>query len=221
MRNLQARAKSAVRRQPRSREGTHQHQKSEATRTRLINATIQCLVKLGYARTNTSVAAMEAGMSRGSMLHHFKTRMALIEAVAVELYDRRLRGLQRSKEVAEATVGGIMRNYWNRACSPNFIALHELALAARTDPELAAILEPLNRAHREQWYREAAEVYSEWRGHEKALFAALTLSKVTIEGLALSRLTNEVDDAMVEPVLEVLEAQLTRMHDEIVNATTG
>lgn len=221
MRTPRAREEHVLRHKPKSREGTHQYQKSEATRARLINATIQCLVKLGYAQTNTSIAAIEAGMSRGSMLHHFKTRMALIEAVAIELYDRRLRGLHKSNQVDQATVGGIMRNYWNRACSPNFIALHELALAARTDPELAAILEPLNRKHRQQWYLEAAEVYPEWRGHEKRLHAALNLTKATIEGLALSRLTSEIEEDMVDPVLDILEAQLTKLRDEILAKPTA
>jgi AcrR family transcriptional regulator len=51
---------------------TQQALKSAQTRARLIEATIRCIVKLGYAGTTTPQVAAEAGLSRGAMLHHFE-----------------------------------------------------------------------------------------------------------------------------------------------------
>ena len=42
--------------------------KAAQTRARLIDATVRCLVKHGYANTTTPRIAAEAGLSRGAMV---------------------------------------------------------------------------------------------------------------------------------------------------------
>jgi AcrR family transcriptional regulator len=68
---------------------TQQSLKSAQTRARLIDATIRCIVKIGYANTTTPQVAAEAGLSRGAMLHHFENGAALIKAAIVELHEKR------------------------------------------------------------------------------------------------------------------------------------
>lgn len=54
--------------------------RSRATRRRLLEATIDCLVESGWAATTVSVVAERAGVSRGATQHHFPTREDLITA---------------------------------------------------------------------------------------------------------------------------------------------
>src|ERR1700733_1600685 len=73
-----------------------QAQKSESTRTLIIEAAIKCLVDLGYARTTTTVIAQKAGLSRGAMLHHFPSKMGIIRAAVDYLHAKRLRAFRKA-----------------------------------------------------------------------------------------------------------------------------
>jgi AcrR family transcriptional regulator len=115
-------------------------QRSASTKGRLLEATIECLVDLGYARTTTTEIADRAGVSRGAQLHHYPTKAALV-AAAVEHLSARLDGEFRQAIVKAPR--GIDRNaaavdiLWSLVSGRTFAAWLELAVAARTDPELA------------------------------------------------------------------------------------
>src|SRR3954471_22069693 len=66
-----------------------QAERSAATREALLDATLECLVEDGYAKTTTARVAERAGLSRGAHLHHFRTRDALLAAAADHLTRRR------------------------------------------------------------------------------------------------------------------------------------
>ena len=61
---------------------TWQAEKSLATRNQILDATLQCLVELGYTQTTTEKIAQKAGLSRGAMTHHFKSRADVFNAAA-------------------------------------------------------------------------------------------------------------------------------------------
>ena len=56
---------------PQRNEKGWQAEKSAMTRSAILEATIQCLLELGYANTTTALIANYAGVSRGAMMHHF------------------------------------------------------------------------------------------------------------------------------------------------------
>src|SRR5262245_21898426 len=64
-------------------------ERSAATRGKLLEATIQCLAELGYHQTSTVIVTERAGVSRGSMLHHFPTKADLMMAAAQHIRERR------------------------------------------------------------------------------------------------------------------------------------
>jgi AcrR family transcriptional regulator len=117
-------------------ESTWQAQKSAATRRQIINAAIDCLVKLGYARTTTTRIAEAAGLSRGAMLHHFPTKLDIVRAAVAELHAKRLKAFRRAIEGVPETGRGRVRAavdaYWQHARHPIFVAFFELSVAART-----------------------------------------------------------------------------------------
>lgn len=189
-------------------EPTHQALKSAQTKSRLVEATIRCLVKFGYSKTTTPKVAEEAGLSRGAMLHHFENGGQLMQATIVELHHKRLRAFRRAAEAKEHNVRTLVRAYWEQLLRPNFIAFQELAIAARTDKNLAQILEPVRIEFRERWYELAIQLFPEWHRDLAAFDLALVLSQNLLEGLAINRLTHGVDEKMIEAALVSLEQQI-------------
>ena len=49
-----------------------------ATRARLLKATVEALAECGYKGTSTQEVCRRAEVSRGTLLHHFPTRIALL-----------------------------------------------------------------------------------------------------------------------------------------------
>ncbi len=187
---------------------TLQAQKSAATRARLIDAAISCIIKHGYARTTTPRVADEAGLSRGAMLHHFESGGSLMQAAIAELHEKRLRAFRRSADAPTHDVRALVRAYWKQVSSQTFTAFHEMAMAARTDADLAGILIPAQEEFRKRWYQQAIELFPEWQADRARFDLALALSQNVLEGMAINRLTHGLDGQMVEPILVDLERQI-------------
>ena len=68
---------------------TPQAERTRATRLRLMEATVECLVELGWAGTTTTIVSERAGVSRGAQLHHFPTKQDLVVSAVAYLMDRR------------------------------------------------------------------------------------------------------------------------------------
>lgn len=191
---------------------TLQSLKSAQTRARLIEATIRCIVKVGYANTTTPQIASEAGLSRGAMLHHFENGDALIKAAIVELHEKRLRAFRRAAETDQHDPSTLVRTYWRQIQKPAFIAFHELALAARTHPDLARILQPLQAEFRQRYMETAFSLFPEWQNDRERFNLAMTLSQTLLEGLVINVQTGAVEQEMVEPMLKLLEDQIRAMN---------
>lgn len=187
---------------------TRQSIKSAQTRGRLIEATIQCLVKVGYSGTTTPLVAVEAGLSRGAMLHHFENSATLIRATIVELHERRLRAFRRSSEITEHEPATMVTAYWKQVQKPAFVAFQELAMAARTDADLAQIMRPLQVEYRERFNAEAIALFPEWQSEPEHFAQAMALSQTLIEGMATGLMTGALDEAMVPHMLKMLEDQV-------------
>jgi AcrR family transcriptional regulator len=183
--------------------------KSAAMRARIIDATIRCLIKYGYARTTTLKVAEEADVSRGAMMHHFENAAALMYATAEDLHRRRLKShVRRAREVDHQQTSKLVHQSWEQFTSPGFVAFLELAMAARTNEDLAAILLPLQREYSERWYRQALQLYPEWDHASEEFDLAFSLTQVTLQGMALALATESLHARMVEPLLRNLDQQI-------------
>ncbi len=130
-----------------------QEERSEATRARVIDAAVKCLHRAGYAGTSTTLVAEEAGVSRGAMLHQFPSKAELMLAVvrAVfhedgELYEKSLKAISPRQWLRE-----FPSTMWDVISRPAGIAVIEIMLGARSDPDFAKRL----RAEQQQIDREA------------------------------------------------------------------
>jgi AcrR family transcriptional regulator len=113
-------------------------------RTRLLDATIDCLVAYGYAGTTTPRVAERAGVTRGAQIHHFRSKedlvVAAIEHLAQQRVQTTMREFGRMQAGADA-VSTILEFLWEAHQGPMFVASVELWVAARTDPVLASHIE--------------------------------------------------------------------------------
>ena len=152
--------------------------RTAATRTTLLDATLDSLVELGYARTTTQGIAARAGLSRGAQLHHFPTKELLVVAAVEHL------AAKRDGEIRATTDRHrVLELLADTFTGPLFLAALELWVAARTDPALRAALLPLERAVHEKLTGLAADLLG-----ASAVDAELTLELV--RGLGMSVLFN-------------------------------
>jgi AcrR family transcriptional regulator len=117
-----------------------QAERSAAMRTRLLDATVECLVTYGYAGTTTHRVAEVAGVTRGAQVHHFPSREALVVAAIEHLAEQRTQAAIRELGRVQNTPDPISKalDYlWESHQGPIFAATMELWIAARTDPVLA------------------------------------------------------------------------------------
>jgi AcrR family transcriptional regulator len=126
-----------------------QAQRREQTRTALLDATIGCLVDLGYARTTVQEICARAGVSKGAVQHHFTAKAELM-AAAVEHLTTKLRH-QLAASLDKLPSGGTgvaaaIDLLWTGYSGTLSTAVTELWVAARTDPELRAAIRPVDRA---------------------------------------------------------------------------
>jgi AcrR family transcriptional regulator len=123
-----------------------QAQRSQDTRERLMRATVDCLVERGWAGTTTTEVAERAGVSRGAQLHHYRTRSDLVIAAVEHLGNQRVEEIQRAAADLPRDgrrIEAVLQMLAGLYTGAPFLAALELWVAARTDPELHAVVAPL------------------------------------------------------------------------------
>ena len=177
-----------------------------------MEATIDCLVELGWTGTTSTIVSERAGVSRGAQLHHFPTKQDLVISAVSFLMDRRREELHGG--LAHLPKRGRVRAALDlvsaQFTSPVFMAALELWVAARSDEELRKAVGPLERAVGRETHKHAVEILDidESRGNNRALVQA-TLDLLRGLGLAAalsddSRRRAQILDAWAD----VLEREL-------------
>ncbi|AGL28348.1 TetR family transcriptional regulator [Mycobacterium tuberculosis] len=121
-----------------------QQQRREETVARLLQASIDTIIEVGYARASAAVITKRAGVSVGALFRHFETMGDFMAATAYEVLRRQLETF--TKQVAEIPADRpalpaaltILRDI--TAGSTNAV-LYELMVAARTDEKLMETLQ--------------------------------------------------------------------------------
>jgi AcrR family transcriptional regulator len=124
-----------------------QQDRSRATRSRLLEAAINCLAEHGYQASTVSVVAEHAGVSRGAAQHHFPTREALFTAALEHV--TAVRATEMKQQFAElpggrpdtATVVDVLFTLFTGTL---FRAALALWVAAANEPALREQIVPLD-----------------------------------------------------------------------------
>ncbi|MFC9358054.1 TetR/AcrR family transcriptional regulator [Rhodococcus sp. NPDC057014] len=180
-----------------------QAERTAAMRTKLLDAAVDSLVELGYARTTTQGIARRAGVSRGAQLHHFPTKESLVVAAVEHLVDKRMEEIL----AAEVDAGRGIEVLADAFSGPLFYAALELWVAARTDPALFEATVPLERKVTEALRRGSAEVFGDRFDSD-----AIELSIELVRGLAVSALfrTPEAEQSLRARLLPVWESKVEK-----------
>jgi AcrR family transcriptional regulator len=143
-----------------------QQERREETVGKLLDATIDALADVGYARTSVVEICSRAGVSHGALFCHFDSRLELIAAAAEEVGRRHLARLRTEFEPVEPTPGAesdtLARviGFLDAAAHSRMNAVwHELLVASRTDEGLRPAVRSVMRRYAEQIETAAAELF--------------------------------------------------------------
>jgi len=136
--------------------------RSRATRRRLLETTIKCLATYGWEVSTVGFIAAEAGISRGAVQHHFRTREALILGALEHMFDERAALLDALPEPAgsgaervHVVVGGLVDAIIG---GDLFRAALQVWTVAAADPALRAAVVPLERRFARGVHRRAVRL---------------------------------------------------------------
>jgi AcrR family transcriptional regulator len=181
-----------------------QQQRREETVARLLDASIEAIIEVGYARASAATIAKRAQVSDGALFRHFPTMGDFMAATArevmrrqLELFNKRVAEIPADKPaLAEALT--IMRDVTGNDTNT---VMYELLIAARTDEKLKGTLQEVLTEY-------AANIFDTAR----ALPGADLLPEDTFAAL-VAILTNTFDGAaMVRAVLPQPEIEENRIH---------
>ena len=140
--------------------GTKQD-RSRATRRRLLETTIRSLAQHGWEASTVGFIATEAGISRGAIQHHFRTREDLILAALESMFEERAALLDALPEPdgtgpdrVHAVVTGLVETIGGEL----FRAALQVWTAAAADPKLRVAVVPLEKRFARGVHRRAVRL---------------------------------------------------------------
>lgn len=124
-----------------------QLERSRETQRLLMEATLDCIMDVGYSGATVAAVSGRAGVSRGAQLHHYPSRMALIVAATEHLFERFADDVEKlAREIANPAQGmsDFVEGIWIEMFSGRFFFVSlELIVVARSDERLHHELVPL------------------------------------------------------------------------------
>ena len=179
--------------------------RSAETTARLLDATVECLIELGYTGTTTPVVCDRAGLSRGALLHHFPTKAELVIAAVAHLAARTGERIRRMPPPARAGGDRLDRSLdliWESFSGPLFYAALELWVAARTDTELHKHLYEFERALGKAIRQSIETLVAPTPERRAAYNDQIELTLYMLRGMALQKILRR-DDAQRRRLFEL------------------
>ncbi|MEH2533476.1 AcrR family transcriptional regulator [Bradyrhizobium sp. AZCC 1588] len=160
---------------------------ADSTRSRILDAAVECLIEAGVAGTTTLAVQHRAEVSRGALLHHFPTHASLLAASVAELVRRNERAVSQGRAgagPADSLVAAVEALAF-AARQPAYLAELELWAVARTDAALKQALIAAERGARRDLDRVYFQLFGEWTDSD-AYDEVVALTLHFIRGLAIS-----------------------------------
>ncbi|HEX8112278.1 MAG TPA: helix-turn-helix domain-containing protein [Kofleriaceae bacterium] len=200
-----------------------QQQRREETRRALLDAAVQSLIEVGFARTTTLEVQRRADVSRGALLHHFPSKAELLVAAVDHLAEMRAREMKafasqlpperpersdRGDREAGAhgepvpggdpRTGAVLDLLWQCFSGTFFKVSMELRTAARTDPELRRVLTAAERSLRDRIVAQSRTLFGRAVADHPGLERALDLTLQLMIGAAMTSVlhgqSSQLDD---------------------------
>ena len=195
-----------------------QQQRRDETRRALLDATVESLIQVGFARTTTLEVQRRANASRGALLHHFPSKAELLVAAVDHLAEMRARELKMlAKDLPEgrARTDAVLELLWQCFAGTFFQVAMELRTAARTDPELRPVLIAAERALRDRIVAQARTLFGKDVAEHPGLERGLDFTLQFMIGAAMTTVLHE--DPRLRDLIEDFKALFPTV---LTNATT-
>lgn len=196
-----------------------QQQRRDETRRALLDAAVQSLIEVGFARTTTLEVQRRANTSRGALLHHFPSKAELLVATVdhlAEMRARELKMLAAQLPDGRARTDAVLELLWQCFSGTFFQVAMELRTAARTDPELRPVLVHAERALRDRILSQAKTLFGKDVSEHPGLERALDFTLQFMIGAAMSTVLHR-DEARLR---ELIDDFKTLFPTVLTNATT-
>ncbi|MFK8021721.1 MAG: TetR/AcrR family transcriptional regulator [Pseudomonadales bacterium] len=196
-----------------------QAQKSAMTRQKILDATLECFIRMGYSNVTTGNVIQQAGISRGTMLHHFPSKKELIQAAVEFLHDKLIDDFsQRVSDIPKALEGADRRRagldaYWDYLTGDLAVAYHEMCVAGYRDPELGDILQRSQVLFEQHTHEKNMEQFAEWFERGELYYLAMDITKFLMEGMAYGQLKQNKEEK-VRQLIDYLSDRLEEIFEE-------
>jgi len=173
---------------------TPKQPRAEKTRQKLIDASIECLAKHGYAGSQLGMISDLAGVSRRPRQYYFPSRINLMLAVWHEIRrrdDADFAKLHSVEQSLEKTVELILEFAFKKYRTPQYIADLELKLAMRSDDDLARELGPLIEQREKEADQLWLSLFAKVDKSAEQIIATRYLHVSLLRGLAVEYLSRQ------------------------------
>ncbi len=179
-----------------------QKERRDATRKALLEATLRCLGRMGYASTSITAIIREAGVSRGALLHHYPNKVDLVAAAIDHFYQERLNRFQ--ERLLGADSEGLSLRERLEVMRHDFKAWFpigfEIIIAIRTNADLRQAYEGLVEDRLEPMSQIYEQLFPEF-ATARSPRLLIAIVGTFLRGLCLEDITS--DDARVDEVFEL------------------
>src|SRR5215467_4326132 len=166
-----------------------QQQRRDETRRALLDAAVESLIEVGFARTTTLEVQRRANASRGALLHHFPSKTELLVAAVdhlAEMRARELKVLAAALPDGRARTDAVLELLWQCFSGTFFQVAMELRTAARTDPELRPVLATAEQRLRERIIAQSRQLFGKDVADHPNLERTLDMTLQLMIGAAMS-----------------------------------
>lgn len=201
-----------------------QQQRRDETSRALLDAAVESLIEVGFARTTTLEVQRRANASRGALLHHFPSKAELLVAAVDHLAEMRARELKilsaqlPDERAGRARTDAVLELLWQCFTGTFFQVSMELRTAARTDPELRPVLITAERALRDRILLQAKALFGKDVSEHPGLERALDFTLQFMIGAAMTAVLHKEDGGRLRELMDDFKQLFPTV---LTNATTN
>lgn len=180
-----------------------QQQRRDETRRALLDAAVESLIEVGFARTTTLEVQRRADVSRGALLHHFPSKAELLASAIAHLAEMRaaeLKQLSSALPEGRARTDAVLGLLWQCFSGTFFQVAMELRTAARTDPELRPVLATAEKTLRDGILKQARTLFGKDVAEHPGLERALDMTLQLMIGAAMTAVLH--DDKRLDTLID-------------------
>jgi len=188
-----------------------QAERRASTQAKVLDATIDALVGVGYAGASTTEICRRAGVSQGALFRYWPSKGDLLADAAAHLLGRVTTAYEQAFSGRNVGIREALEALWDTYRQPDLLAAMELYVAARTDADLAAALARIEPAHRANLQRIATSVVDPSLVALPGFASFVELALAAVQGASVGA---AVADTSHDVILDALE-------DLLVGRTSG